>query len=83
MKLLEARMICFGLENILVESNFMEVIDLLNNVVVDIFEVSFFIVETKKRNNELEIVTLSKFFLILYTLYPKWFPFLISSDVLL
>lgn len=59
--------ICYRLEslslicisNILVESNCLEVISLLNGVVVDIFEVCFFIVEAKECGNTLGVVAYS------------------------
>lgn len=67
LKILEAMTICFGLEiltsinisNILVESNCLEVINLLNDVVVDLSEVSYFIEEAKDRGGELDVVSFS------------------------
>lgn len=64
-KLLEAMTICFGLENlssiyvlnILVESNYLEVINLLNDGAVDLTEFSFLIEETKNRGDELRVVS--------------------------
>lgn len=57
--------ICFGLENlssiyvlnILVESNYLEVINLLNDGAVDLTEFSFLIEETKNRGDELRVVS--------------------------
>lgn len=66
MKIIEAMVICFGFDslssinisNLLVESDdCLEVIKLLNDVVIDLYEVSFFIEEAKDRGRKLEIIS--------------------------